>query len=136
MAGPGGIDWGIEMVQRIAAAAAICCVFNTSLIAQEAGQITGAVSDSSGAVIVNATVRATEIKTGFVRTTVTGSDGLYAFPGLRPAGYEIVAETSGFRSFRRSGLELLASQSLTLNITLDVGAVTERPCRSTRPMQH
>ena len=44
---------------------------------------------------------------------------------MRPSRYEITAEASGFQSFRRTDLELLANQSLTVNITMQVGAVTE-----------
>ena len=63
--------------------------------------------------------------TGFSRSTTTGETGQFVFPSLRPTQYEIVAEASGFRQYRRSGVELDASQSLTLNIELQVGAVTE-----------
>jgi len=60
-----------------------------------------------------------------VRTAVTGTDGQYVLTTLRPAQYEIAAEAQGFRTFRRSGIELLTSRSLTVNITLELGAVTE-----------
>src|SRR5688500_10245116 len=113
------------MSTRVAAIlmlSALCCF---PLLSQEAGQIIGTVTDKTGAVVVNATVKATEVRTGFSRSTVSGSDGTYFLPGLRPAAYEVIAENTGFRGFRRSGVELLANQSLTLNITLEVGAVTE-----------
>jgi hypothetical protein len=113
------------MSQRIAVAFALVCLFSILAHGQEAGQIVGSVTDGTGAVVVNVVIKATEVKTGFSRSTLSGSDGHYVLPALRPAEYEIVAETSGFRTFRRSGLELLANQSLTLNIGLEVGAVTE-----------
>jgi hypothetical protein len=94
-------------------------------IGQETGMIGGVVTDSSSAVVPGATVKATEVSTGFVRTTTTDGDGRYIFPNLRPTQYEVSAENAGFRTYRRSGIELLASQSLTLNIALEVGAVTE-----------
>jgi hypothetical protein len=92
---------------------------------QQAGQIVGVVRDSSGGVIPGASVTAVEAATGLARTTVTSADGRYVLPSLRPTQYELAAEAAGFRAFRRSGVELLASQSLTVNITLEVGAVTE-----------
>ena len=49
----------------------------------------------------------------------------YVLPALRPTQYDLTAESTGFRTFRRVGIELLANQSLTLNIALEVGAVTE-----------
>ena len=93
--------------------------------AQQAGQIVGTVTDSSGAVVPGATVKAIEVGTGFTQSTIAGSDGQYVLVNLRPTQYEMTAEASGFRSFRRTGLELLANQSLTVNIALEVGAVTE-----------
>ena len=59
------------------------------------------------------------------KSTVTGEDGRFVFPNLRPTHYEISVESSGFRTFRRVGIELLANQTLTVNINLEVGAVTE-----------
>jgi hypothetical protein len=44
---------------------------------------------------------------------------------LRPTRYELTAETTGFRTYKHSGFELLANQSLTINVALDVGSVTE-----------
>ncbi len=95
------------------------------LCGQQAGQIVGVVTDSTGAVVPGATVKAVEVGTGFARTIVTANAGEYVLPALRPTQYEVTAEASGFRTFRRSGIELLANQSLTLNIALEVGAVTE-----------
>jgi hypothetical protein len=110
------------MIRRIIIAAALVA---TQVVAQQSGQIVGVVADSSGAVIVGATVKATEVSTGFVRSTITAADGQYVLAAMRPTRYEITAENPGFRGFRRTGIELLANQSLTLNITLDVGAVSE-----------
>ncbi|MEX2304162.1 MAG: carboxypeptidase-like regulatory domain-containing protein [Bryobacterales bacterium] len=106
----------------------VLCTFSLFAIgglAQQAGQIVGRVTDSSGAVVSGAAVNITEVATGFSRSTTTGEAGQYVFPNLRPAGYELTAEASGFRLYRRTGLELQVSQSLTLNIELQVGAVTE-----------
>lgn len=59
--------------------------------------------------------KAVEVGTSFARSTVAGVDGQYVLPNLRPTQYELTAEMSGFRAFRRSGVELLANQSLTIN---------------------
>src|SRR5262245_7343709 len=92
---------------------------------QQAGQIVGVVTDSSGGVVPGITITAKEVGTGFSQSTETGDDGLYVFPTLRPTHYEISVESTGFRTFRRVGIELLANQNLTVNINLEVGAVTE-----------
>src|SRR5215831_2229544 len=93
--------------------------------AQEAGQIVGAVRDSTGAAVSDATVTATETGTGFVTSVKTGGEGQYVLPSLRPTTYVITAEMSGFRRFSQSGVALQANQSITLNIGLEVGQVSE-----------
>jgi len=113
------------MLQRTLFRVSLIGLLAMHVFAQQAGQIVGVVTDSTGGVVPGAMVKATEVGTGFVRSIATGADGQYVLPSLRPTQYDLTAEATGFRSFRRSGLELLANQSLTLNITLEVGAVTE-----------
>jgi carboxypeptidase family protein len=105
--------------------AVLIVLLGQAALGQQAGQIVGVVTDSSGAAVVGATVKAVEVGTGFVRSTVTGEDGQYVLTALLPTQYEVTSEASGFRTSRHTGIELLANQSLTLHITLEVGAVTE-----------
>jgi hypothetical protein len=93
--------------------------------AQGAGQITGVVSDNSGGVIPGVTVVAVESETGIQRDTVTAANGRYTFPSLRPTTYEVRAELSGFKTVRQTGIVLQANQNLTLNITLELGELSE-----------
>jgi hypothetical protein len=97
----------------------------TGALGQQTGQIVGVVTDATGAVVPGATVRATEPGTGFVRSTESGPAGQYVLTSLRPTQYDVSAEAQGFRTFRRTGVELLANQSLTIPVTLEVGSVTE-----------
>src|SRR5436190_6136386 len=71
--------------------------------AQTFGQITGEVTDSSGAVIIGATVTVTNPQTNFTRTAATNSAGNYTFPALLPGVYNVRAEMQGFQSELRSG---------------------------------
>jgi flagellar capping protein FliD len=95
------------------------------VFAQEAGQISGTVRDPGGGAVPNATVTARETGTGFASTTKTGSEGQFLFPALRPTVYTIIAEATGFRAYQQTGVELQANRSLTLNITLEVGPLTQ-----------
>src|SRR2546425_4485116 len=113
------------MLQRIFLAVFLIGIRAGHGLAQEAGQIVGAVTDTTGAFIPGVAVKATEAATGYERTSVSREDGRYLLPSLRPTRYEITAEVPGFRTFRRVGVELLANQSLTLNITLQVGDITQ-----------
>src|SRR4051794_17739071 len=108
------------MSRRIAFSLGMFILFLCAAFGQEGGQMVGVVTDSSGSLVPGATVKATEVQTGFVRSTITGGDGRYVFPALRPTEYEVSTESAGFRTFRRSGINLLANQSLTLNIALEV----------------
>ncbi len=87
--------------------------------------ITGAVTDSSGAVVPGAKIVATEIDTGLLRETVSNSDGLYVLNSLRPTRYTLVVAVQGFRQFKQTDLLLEAGDTATINIKLEVGATDE-----------
>ena len=89
------------------------------------GQINGVVTDSSGGVVPGVTVTAVEAQTGLSRETVTGANGRYNFPSMRPTVYEITAALTGFRTVKRTGVELQANQALTVNVTLELGELSE-----------
>jgi hypothetical protein len=113
------------MLKRMLFTVSFIVSLATVAFGQQAGQFVGAVTDNSGAAVPNVTVKATEVGTGFTRNAVTNAEGQYVLPALRPTQYEMSVEATGFRTFRRTGIELLANQSLTINITLEVGVVTE-----------
>ncbi|MEO8051164.1 MAG: TonB-dependent receptor, partial [Acidobacteriota bacterium] len=113
------------MVKKASLAIALVCMLSAVAFAQEAGQIVGSVRDQSRAVVPNATVTVTEVGTGQTRTVNTGTSGTFTLPSLRPTTYTVTAEAAGFRAYRQTGVTLLANQSLTINIAMEVGAVTE-----------
>jgi len=59
------------------------------------GALTGTIKDPSGAVIPNATVTATSVDTGQVRTSPTGADGTYRLTLLPPGNYRVRIEAGG-----------------------------------------
>lgn len=71
--------------------------------------ITGTVTDSTGAVVPEVDVTATNIATNVVATTVSNHDGIYVLPNLFPGQYSL--------SFERTGFETLEHPSITLNST-------------------
>jgi hypothetical protein len=112
-------------MRRVILLALVLGLFVGHVYAQEAGQINGVVADSSGGVIPGVTVFAVESGTGISRDTITGANGRYSFPSLRPTTYEIRAELAGFRTQRRTDVVLQANQNLTMNITLELGDLSE-----------
>ncbi len=93
-------------------------VFSASIRAQGFGRIVGTVTDPSGAVVVNASVTATQQGKGFSRTTNTNGEGYYVLDSLRPAQYDVTVELNGFRTFLQKGATLLADQTLTVNVSI------------------
>jgi hypothetical protein len=87
--------------------------------------ISGVVRDASGAVIPDATVTARHTETGLTRTTATGANGGYNLPSLPVGPYELTVEKPGFRQLVRGGLTLAIAQEVVLNLTLEVGQVTQ-----------
>jgi hypothetical protein len=94
------------------------------VLAQGFGRIVGTVSDTTGALIPNAKVTATEAGKGFSRTANTDSSGYYVLDSVRPAQYDLTIEATGFHKFEQKAVTLLADQTLTLNVNLQVGTVT------------
>ena len=95
--------------------------FVPSVAAQTAATVSGIVEDSTGAVLPGVTVTARSGLTGLTRTAVTGPEGRYVLAQLPPGTYEIRAEVSGFKPHVRPEITLTVAQSLTLNLTLQVG---------------
>jgi hypothetical protein len=96
-----------------------------SLCAQTAGQITGHVSDQSGAAVPNATITLKNVATSGVRTTVATGAGDYTISPVPPGVYDVQAAKSGFKTGTTSNVQLSVQQSLLLNFTLEIGATTQ-----------
>ena len=93
--------------------------------AQGLGSITGRVMDPGGGAVSGAQVAAMQEGTGFSRSAVTDTDGLYVIPSLQPASYTLTVEAKGFSTAKQTGLTLLADQTLTVNIGLTLGSTSE-----------
>ena len=86
--------------------------------------LTGAVADSSGALVPDASVTATDISTGVVRTASTSAEGVYTMPFLPPGTYRVEIQKSGFKTFTEN-LDLDVSSVGRINATLTPGSQTE-----------
>src|SRR6266568_4106685 len=91
----------------------------------ERATVTGAVSDSTQAVIPGATVAIRNIATNVVLRTTTNGAGLYYLPALPPGQYQVTAEKSGFRQARIDELTLTVGLTATVDIVLEVGTLSE-----------
>ncbi|MDX2182031.1 MAG: TonB-dependent receptor [Bryobacteraceae bacterium] len=98
----------------------------SALYAQsQSGTIVGTVSDQAGAVIGAAEVRLTNEANGFVRTVVTNESGQYVASSVPTGSYSIQVAQPGFRKLVRSGVQLTAADTLTVDLQLTIGNVQE-----------
>ena len=109
---------------RIAAALLAVTLFAPVLRAQRA-QITGRVTDHTGAVIPSAPVRVTNTDTDVTRSATTNELGYYTMPLLPNGNYRVAIQHPGFRMVERTGIVLQEDQVLRLDFVLEVGEVTE-----------
>ena len=101
------------------------CLTCGALWAQVTAQISGTVKDASGAVLPGVEVTATQTATGLVRTAVSNETGSYIVPNLPVGPYKLEAALSGFRTFVQTGIVLQVDANPVLNVTLEVGQVSE-----------
>src|SRR5262245_49211886 len=89
------------------------------------GTLSGVVGDESGAAIAGATVTAKEAGTGATRRTTTDGEGRYSLANMDPGRYEVRCELVGFKTVVRSGVVLSVAGSVSLDLKLSVGQVSE-----------
>jgi hypothetical protein len=97
------------------------------------GTIIGTVADQSGAVIVGAEVKVTDRSTGSYQVQPTSQVGRFTFSDVRPGSYDVEVTMKGFRKLVVSSQEVIVGQSITLNLTLEVGAATQTVEVTTTP---
>jgi hypothetical protein len=91
--------------------------------AQTFGQITGQVTDTSGAVLAGASVTVTNTQTNAVREAVTNSSGSYVFPNLLPGVYSVKVDLQGFQSRVANNVELQVQQTARIDFSMELGSL-------------
>ena len=86
----------------------------------------GVITDSTGKVIVNAQVLITETDKGQVRTATTNLEGQYTFANLPTGAYRLEVKSPGFKDYAQSGLVLQVGNNIQVNVSMQVGSVSER----------
>jgi hypothetical protein len=94
-------------------------------------QVTGAtlqgtVTDASGAAVPNANISIKNTATGITRDVTTDLAGFYSAPNLSPSVYDVTASAPGFSSKVETGLTLTVGAQQVLDVSLQVGQVTEK----------
>ena len=89
------------------------------------GAIDGTITDPSGAAIVGAQVTVTNQGTNIQSTGRSNESGFYAFRNLPPGRYTLKVESQGFKGAETPAFPLEVNQTVTKDMSLTVGSVTE-----------
>ena len=113
------------MVRRFLFLACLWLSAASLLFAQgNSGSILGTITDSSGAIVANAKVSATNTRTGVAVESTADELGNYLFNFLAPGTYRVETEVAGFKKFSRE-VALETGRQLRVDVALETGAVTE-----------
>ena len=99
------------------------------------GAITGFIGDNSGAAVSDATVTATNPDTKVTSTSTTNADGVYRFTSLVPGRYTINISKTGFKQVTQENIKVDVTDTVRLDIKLDVGSVSTDVTVASAPPQ-
>ena len=106
-------------------AAGLILLSSIRLIAQiTTGSILGTAYDSTGAVIPNCQITATNLNTHAIRVVSSNNAGYYIIPSLPPGPYELIAKASGFEETRTT-VTVVLGNAANFDFHLNAGAVTQ-----------
>jgi len=88
-------------------------------------QISGRITDQSGAVLPGVSVTVVQTDTAQTRTVTTDASGTYVLPNLPTGPYRLEAILQGFRTYAQTGIVLQVAATPTINVTLAVGSLEE-----------
>ena len=88
-------------------------------------QLSGRITDESGATLPGVTVTVTQTDTGLVRSVVTNETGAYVLPNLPTGPYRLEAALQGFRTYAQTGIVLQVAATPTINVVMAIGNLQE-----------
>jgi len=93
--------------------------------AQANSDVTGIVTDQTGAVVAGATITLTDPGTGASKSTISSGTGLYDVGGLNAANYDMKVTAKGFETFEQKGIVVDISRTFKADIKLTIGQETQ-----------
>ena len=115
----------VNFVMRTKWVLGVTVCLGLPLLGQTLGEITGRVSDPSGAGVPNSVLTLTSTATNAARQTDSGNDGFYSFPSVPPGIYNLKSEHPGFKTAAGNNIEVQVQQTVRLDLTLEVGQVSQ-----------
>jgi iron complex outermembrane recepter protein len=118
----------LSMRMSALALSILVLLFSLALGAQQAdSKLTGTLVDVQGRAVANATVKIKNEATGaIIKVTHADSNGLFSIDGLPAGQYTVEASASGFANSSKTGVTLVAGQSVEVPLRLTVNSVTEQ----------
>ena len=114
------------MSRKFFGAVAILLLTCASVFAQGTnGTISGRVVDEQGAAVPGATVTAKSAATGFTRSEVSDTEGVYRLSALPVGIYDVTAELQGFTTVSKKGVEVNVAQNQGVDFPLKVAQLAE-----------
>jgi hypothetical protein len=101
----------------------------------EQANITGTVTDASGASVPGAAIAATNTQTRVRAETESNESGAYRLPYLRVGEYELTVEKQGFEKARVTGIQLTVGLTVTVNVEMKTGSLTQEVTVSAASVQ-
>src|SRR5579863_10136199 len=87
--------------------------------------LAGSIIDATGAVVANATVKATEVSTGATRNARSNAEGRFLFAQVNPGTYRITVEAEGFGPAQSQPSAVAVGQTIAVNFTLKPAATSQ-----------
>ena len=111
----------LRLVLTLSAYAAVLVVA-TAAWADITGSISGVITDPNGAVLVGASVVATNQETGVQSTVVSDAQGFYSLPVLAVGKYDVTFKQQGFRDFQENAVKIDVNSALRIDVRMELGA--------------
>jgi hypothetical protein len=116
------------MIIKISRSIAVVLAVSLAALAQSqatTGTVQGIVTDPNGAVVSGATINLKNDATGFERTVTSNSEGFFSAPLLPLGRYRVTTDAGGFSRSILENVDVTIGQTLSLNIGMKVGSVTD-----------
>lgn len=114
-----------RIIERIGVVLTVGILLSSVAWAQATAEISGRVTDQSGAVLPGVEVSVTQTETGAARGAVTNEAGAYNLTNLPIGPYRLEVSLPGFRTYVQTGIVLQVGDSAAINAVLEVGQVSE-----------
>src|SRR5213083_2144041 len=111
----------MNLSRNVSLGSLVILLFAAAASAQlSTAELSGRVTDTSGAVLPGVTVTMTQTDTQAMRTAVTDADGTYVISNLPTGPYRLEVALQGFRSYVQNGIVLQVGATPTINVSLEL----------------